>query len=241
LPKLEAFTDIYSAGSHKDDCTGLPGLGNAIRKLKLNDVDILELDYASSSLGALKEEFLKNLYLAASGISLIPGNAPSDVLSRIRIYYPSDKTVKDSTGGPDCGGIITLSRAHYNAPTFPRQCLREHKSTRPGVLSHNKMLLARGRKKDGSPFAWAYVGSANLTESAWGSQKVLKKSGNGGVLNVRNWECGVVVPVPKEKLEGLGLGEGEVPDMGVFKGTVEVPFQYPGEDYKGKQPWFFRD
>jgi hypothetical protein len=235
---------MCSAGSHKDTTinpTGLPGLANAIRKLKLDDVDILELDYASSSLGALKEPFLKQLYLAASGLPHLSEKAPSDLLSRIRIYFPTETTVKNSTGGSDCGGTITLSHAHYHAPTFPRECLRDHKSTRPGVLSHNKMLLARGRKRDGSPIAWVYVGSANLSESAWGSQKVLKRSGKAGVLSVRNWECGIVMSVPEEKLKSLELGEGEVPDMSVFAGTVEVPFQYPGEVYAGKQPWFFRD
>jgi hypothetical protein len=237
------WTNICSGGSHRDaaaDGTGLSGLRKAIRKLQLDKVEKLELDYATSSLGALSEGFLKQLYLAASGLYHLSENAPSDFLSHIRVYFPTADTVKSSTGGPDCGGIITLSRAHYNAPTFPKRCLRDHKSTRPGVLSHNKILLARGLRKDGSLFAWAYVGSANLTESAWGSQKILK-SGKQGVLSVRNWECGVVVAVPEEKLKGLQLAEGEVPSMGVFEGTVEVPFQYPGEEYAGKQPWFFKD
>ena len=132
-----------------------------------------------------------------------------------------------------------MNRSQYSA-AFPKQCMREYKSTRNGVLSHNKILLARGRKKDNSPFAWAYIGSANLTEAAWGSQKILK-SGKEGVLSIRNWECGVVVPVPEEKLKELTLADGEIPPMSVFEGTLEVPFQYPGEKYEGKEPWFFMD
>lgn len=145
--------------------------------------------------------------------------------------------MQNSTGGPDCGGIISLTKQHYNAATFPRECLRTYDSTRRGMLSHNKLLFARGHKKDGKPFAWIYVGSANISESAWGSQKVLK-SGQIGTLIMRNWECGVVVPVPDEKFEGLRLGKGEVPPMSVFEGTVEVPFQYPGEQFGEKLPWF---
>jgi hypothetical protein len=239
---IKLLTDMCSGGSHTDaaaDSTGFPGLAKALRKLKLDSVEKLELDYATSSLGALNPEFLTQLYMSASGRSL-SDKVASDFLSHIRVYYPTADTVKNSTGGPDCGGIITLSRAHYNAVTFPKQCLRDYKSTRPGVLSHSKMLLARGVRKDGSPFAWAYVGSANLTESAWGRQKILK-TGKPGSLSIRNWECGVVVPVPEEKWKGLQLAAGEVPDMAVFEGTVEVPFQYPGEEYAGKRPWFFRD
>lgn len=81
-----------------------------------------------------------------------------------------------------------------------------------------------------------YVGSANASEAAWGAQKVLK-SGGVGKLAVRNWECGVLVPVPGERLEGLGLREGEVPPMSVFEGTVEVPFLCPGASYEGRGPW----
>ncbi|KAF2686821.1 phospholipase D/nuclease [Lentithecium fluviatile CBS 122367] len=229
-------------GSHRD-CdphhTGLPGLESAIRELKLNNVDKLELDYTTSSLGSLTQWFLQRVYLAASGLR--PSEkAPPNFLSHIRVYFPTAETVRNSTGGADCGGIITLLRALYNSSTFVKKCLRDCKSTRPGVLSHNKMLLARGLRKDGSSFAWAYVGSANLTESAWGSQKLLK-NGKEGVLSIKNWECGVVVPVPEEKLKRLRLGEGEVPDMNVFEGTVEVPFEYPGEEYRGREAWFYRD
>jgi hypothetical protein len=207
--------------------------------LGLDDVESLELDYAASSLGAIKETFLKQLYSAARGQFSPDPVVPTNFLERIRIYYPTRDTMLSSTGGPACGGIISLNRKDYYSPLFPKQCMRDYKSTRPGLLSHNKVLLARGRKKDGTGFAWAYVGSANLSESAWGSQKVLK-SGKDGKLNIRNWECGVVVPVI-EVSKDLKLEAGEGPRTNVFEGTLEVPFQCPGEKYGDKQPWFFRE
>jgi hypothetical protein len=85
-----------------------------------------------------------------------------------------------------------------------------------------------------------YVGSANLSESAWGSQKLLK-SGDQGKLNIRSWESGVVLSVSKDALKDLRLAHGEAPPISVFKDTIEVPFQYPGELYKGKEPWFFQE
>jgi hypothetical protein len=206
--------------------------------LKLNNVERLELDYASSSLGGLKEDFLQKVYLAASGLQPLSNKAPEDWSDRFRVYFPTHETVVNSTGGVDCGGIITLNSRSYNATSFARQCLRTHTSTRTGLLSHNKLLLARGYKKDGTPFAWVYVGSANATESAWGSQSILK-SGKEGALKMNNWECGVVVPVKPEKLQGLT--SGEIPPMSVFQETIEVPFKFPGEKYEGKKPWFFMD
>ncbi|KAK1914019.1 hypothetical protein P3342_007265 [Pyrenophora teres f. teres] len=106
------------------------------------------------------------------------------------------------------------------------------------MLSHNKLLFARGRRTNGKPFAWVYVGSANISESAWGGQKVLK-SGKVGALSVRNWECGVMVPVPDDKLEQVDLKADAVPPMSVFEGTVEVPFHFPGAKYEGRRPWLF--
>jgi hypothetical protein len=105
------------------------------------------------------------------------------------------------------------------------------------MLSHNKLMFVRGIKNNGKPFAWVYVGSANMSESAWGGQRVLK-NGQMGSLNMRNWECGIVMPVSVERLRDMKLSDGEIPSMGVFEGTIEVPFVYPGQPYGKKQPWF---
>ncbi|KAF2643717.1 phospholipase D/nuclease [Massarina eburnea CBS 473.64] len=228
-----------SAGPERSS-TGLPCLAKTIRDLKLDQIDKLEIDYAASSLGAIKEPLLRQIYLAACGLPPLSEAKPKlDVLEHFRIYFPSKETVDNSTGGPACGGIITMNRDWYNAPTFPRKCFRDYKSTRPGLLSHNKLLFARGCKKDGTPVAWVYIGSANLSEAAWGLQKLLK-SGKEGSSLIRNWECGVVVPVSAAKMQASGVQEGEVPTMGVFEGTVDVPFVFPGEEYGDKEPWFFR-
>ncbi|KAI4638687.1 hypothetical protein J4E93_009715 [Alternaria ventricosa] len=240
--KTSHLAFVHSVGgSHKTESThptGLPGLAHAIRELHLDDVERIELDYAASSLGSINDTFLSRIRLAACGKSFGTDTAPEPNLRDcFRIYFPTNDTVEKSMGGPDCAGIITLTRQAYNAPSFPRECMRDYDSMRRGMLSHNKLLFARGRKKNGKPFAWVYVGSANISESAWGGQKVLK-SGQMGSLNIRNWECGVVMPVPETKLQGLK--QDDVPPMSVFDGTIEVPFRVPADEYKGKQPWFFR-
>jgi hypothetical protein len=238
LPSDHELTQ-YSGGAHKGELqhpTGLPGLTKAINELQLGDVKSIELDYAASSLGAINDAFLQRIYLAACGKSPSPASIVPNVRDHLRIYFPTEEAVQKSIGGPDCGGVISLTRQFYNAATFPRECMRNYDSTRRGMLSHNKLLFARGVKNNGEQFAWVYVGSANISESAWGGQKVLK-SGQLGSLNIRNWECGVVMPVPSDKL--AGLSEGEMPPMGVFEGTVEVPFVTPGQLYGDGQPWFF--
>lgn len=217
--------------------TGLPGLARAIQDLQLDKVGRIELDYAASSIGAIDDTFLQRIYCAAQGLPFEPqSKAAKDTRQKLRIYYPTSDTIKHSTGGPGCAGVVSLRKAYYDSASFPSECFRDHVSTRKGIISHNKLLFARGRHIDGRPFAWVYVGSANISESAWGAQKILK-SGKLGKLTMRNWECGVVVPVSKERFESLNLQDGELPPMSVFEGTIEVPFQCPGEAYNGRAPW----
>ncbi|KAH9865967.1 hypothetical protein J1614_008531 [Plenodomus biglobosus] len=222
---------VLSAGAHKVDAahpTGLAGVAQAIRDLQLGDVKHLEIDYAASSIGAVNDSFLQRIHLAARGIDFDEKTQPASVRNNFRIYFPTKETVEKSIGGADCGGIISLPRTYYNAPTFPRECFRDYDSTRQGMLSHNKLLFARGCKNTGARLAWVYIGSANLSESAWGGQKVLK-SGSLGSLNIRNWECGVIMSVPEERLRGMVFDEGTVlPPMSVFEDIIEVPFHHPG-------------
>ncbi|KAF2140511.1 uncharacterized protein K452DRAFT_273095 [Aplosporella prunicola CBS 121167] len=237
--------------------TGFPYLSNAIKKLELQTAqDTMEMDYATSSLGALRRGFMRQMRLAAGGEDV---EDPSEVAEydkgievdeKFRVYFPTAESVRASKGGPDNGGTITFQKRFYAAPGFPKHVLRDHQSRRLGMLSHSKMLLVRGQQlvgegdeKGHQNIAWAYVGSANLTESAWG---FLKKAGRGNNktvrLDCRNYEVGVLVPVPYTEANKIGSVEpGIVPGYDVFDGTLEIPFRTPGQKYGVRKPWFYQD
>ncbi|MCJ1472949.1 hypothetical protein MMC13_001598, partial [Lambiella insularis] len=86
--------------------------------------------------------------------------------------------------------------------------------------------------------SWAYIGSANCSESAWG-KLVQDRSKKRPKLNCRNWECGVIIPVHDSGSSGTTLDTAVERGMGTFAGTVPVPIQYPGEEYGESQPWFY--
>jgi Tyrosyl-DNA phosphodiesterase len=179
-----------------------------------------------------------------------------------RLYFPSRETVASSKGGLGAGGTICFQSRWFDAPTFPRSIMRDCKSQRPGLLMHSKMLFVRPRKSlRGSGIegrkecvAWAYLGSANLSESAWG-RLVRDRTTKQPKLNIRNWECGVVVPVPAQAstrdMDGEGKGkevdrgsngpEAGPPSIDVFDGVVPVPMLVPGEVYGRKRPWFYSE
>jgi hypothetical protein len=64
-------------------------------------------------------------------------------------------------------------------------------------------------------------------------------------INIRNWECGVVIPVPPSmrpvdrQTAHEALADG--PGMSVFEGILPVPMIVPGEEYQGHSPWFYSE
>lgn len=96
----------------------------------------------------------------------------SRVKRLLRLYFPSHATVAVSKGGVLGGGTLCFQIESWGGAEYPRSVLRDCKNVREGILMHDKMLFARpsrtlqaksGRRVE----AWAYVGSANFTVSAW--------------------------------------------------------------------------
>ena len=145
--------------------TGYCGLGRAISELRLATNGPLHIDLVASSIGLLSIDFLTNLYLAAQGDdgyteyqrrNSATGKGRSkagtaitteartnlkklqdEVRENLRIYFPTHETVKSSKAG--FAGTICFQSKWYNSPAFPRQAMRDCKSTRAGLLMHNKV------------------------------------------------------------------------------------------------------
>ncbi|KAI9870657.1 MAG: hypothetical protein M1830_003989 [Pleopsidium flavum] len=88
--------------------------------------------------------------------------------------------------------------------------------------------------------AWAYVGSANLSESAWG-RLVKDKRAKTPKLTCRNWECGVLIPVHAIDTEFDVTVPELTCNMELFRGQVPIPMLYPGESYGTRKPWYFTE
>ena len=144
--------------------TGYCGLGRAVREIGLATDAPLNLDFVTSSVGSLKMDFLSGLFLAAQGddgtteytwrnpetgkskkeksklesatnIRMI--GVTKDVQTGFRIYFPTHDTVKASTAGH--AGTICFQSKWYESSSFPREAMRNCKSTRAGLLMHNKV------------------------------------------------------------------------------------------------------
>ncbi|KAJ9395888.1 hypothetical protein DTO282F9_7133 [Paecilomyces variotii] len=298
IRKLEAFdfseTASYAfvhtiGGSHAGATwrrTGLCGLGRAVSSLGLRTSKPLNIDFVTSSVGSLTDQFLRSIYLACQGddglteftlrnSKTFPAKNRGDLnipiekttgqewKDRFKVYFPSDTTVRQSKGGPRCAGTICFQSKWFQDPKFPRHTLRDCVSRRNGLLMHNKMIFARPEEPislaDGSTCqAWAYLGSANLSESAWG-RLIQDRTTKEPKLNCRNWECGVVMPIihPGINTEASTSLGGTVSDnksseqpknetesdfAPLFASKIPVPMKLPGRPYgPGMKPWYFME
>jgi hypothetical protein len=152
-------------GAHEGDSwklTGHCGLGRTVAGLGLNSKNPIEVDYVTSSVGSLNDEFLRSMYLAAQGDDGLAEytlrtsksfptkcvDDPKRIVKRdtgvgwkehFRFYYPSDATVRASTGGPDSAGTICFQEKWWNSAKFPRRNMQDCVSRRTGLLMHNKV------------------------------------------------------------------------------------------------------
>ncbi|KAI0477003.1 tyrosyl-DNA phosphodiesterase-domain-containing protein [Xylaria cf. heliscus] len=228
--------------------TGYCGLGRAVKSLGLATTSNVELDFVVASLGAVNNDLISAIYHAAQGDDGMKeyekrttGSSKKKAAEKtdlsyhpddFRIYFPSQETVSRSRGGKNSGGTICLQSKWWDSPTFPRELIRDCKSVRPGLLMHTKILFARHICHNKSQVSWAYLGSANLSESAWG-RLVRDRATGQPKLNCRNWECGVLIPIE---------GENVKPGWEAFEKRIPVPMVVPGDPYgksSSKRPWFF--
>ncbi|CAM1510314.1 Fc.00g006490.m01.CDS01 [Cosmosporella sp. VM-42] len=245
-------------GGHTGDALkriGYCGLGASVASLGQATSDPIEVDLVCASLGSINYDLVNAVYNACQGddgmreyngrttrSKKVDRSAASLTLKdRFRVYFPTENTVSKSRGGKLAAGTICVQAKWWRSPTFPTELFRDCVNNRDGLLMHSKIIFvrkSRTRQTDaaGQTRGWAYVGSANLSESAWG--RLVKDRVTGRPkMSCRNWECGVVVQVPKA--EGA-MEEAATNTMDMFDGTIPVPMQIPGPPYgPTEEPWFF--
>ncbi|KAF9133518.1 hypothetical protein BGW39_009592 [Mortierella sp. 14UC] len=214
-----------------------------------------EAEYQTSSLGRLTVKFLGEMNRAFRGFTPRP-RIKVDVDERvppIKVVFPTRDHVHNSELGEPGAGTICLKHEFWHQRTFPRIVMHDFElvGRQKGYLMHTKTILAQAKQgsqtlnrrppsNDPRKLAgWFYVGSANCTESAWGTL-MNKRTGNlqGLCVNIRNWELGVVYMIETEeeleefnrKYRGSSRGADDEADQ-TFFGPLPVPYQRPLKPY----------
>ncbi|KAJ7483416.1 tyrosyl-DNA phosphodiesterase-domain-containing protein [Mycena latifolia] len=190
---------------------GHPRLLRAIKTLGLaiNETQNLVVECQGSSIGMYTTQWFNQFYLSASGHSsalkthmdLSEGRRKKlGYPSGVKVVFPTVATVKSTTGQARQGASsLFCTRKKWDGKTFPRAAFHDSKSQAGPVLMHTKMIIASisqkanaKHKNTSSAAGWMYVGSHNFTSPAWGN---LSGSASAPVLNINNFELGVVVPL----------------------------------------------
>lgn len=142
---------------------------------------------------------------------------------------------------PKSNASPTGNEDHENRYPDPRNNSNEERTARINRKASSKTSDHSSQLHHHSK-AWAYIGSANCSESAWG-KLVKDRTTKLPKLNCRNWECGVVVPARRAAatVTTPSNASGEEELDAVFGGVVPVPMEWPGEEYQGRKPWFYAE
>lgn len=203
--------------------TGHTRLMMAIRNLGLRTkkgkaARKLELEYQGSSIGTYTTQWVNEFFYSARGES--PQDYMNDSKAKraklpyppLKIIFPSKTTVQESALGVQGGGTMFCRKAQWSGKNFPRDRFYDSKSCAGKVLMHTKMIIGLLSDKPvdvddsdtedsdievvDAPIGWGYLGSHNFTPSAWGN---LSGSAFRPVLNIKNYEIGIVFPIKNEE------------------------------------------
>ncbi|KAF9449699.1 phospholipase D/nuclease [Macrolepiota fuliginosa MF-IS2] len=200
--------------------------------------DNLIIECQGSSLGSYTTQWMNEFHWSARGESAEDWlDEPKRRREKlpfppVKVVFPTKRTVQASALGEPGGGTIFCRRRQWAAKNFPRDKFYDSKSKGGPVLMHSKMIIAttqrvshssaNSRTEDSDtedddsddevkiiePAAgWAYVGSHNFTPSAWGT---LSGSAFNPILNVTNYELGIIFPL-KDEAEANGVACFERP------------------------------
>ncbi|KAG5640710.1 hypothetical protein DXG03_007467 [Asterophora parasitica] len=201
----------------------------------------LSVDCQGSSLGIYTTQWLNEFHWSARGESAEDWlDEPKKKREKlpypsVNVVFPTKATVQQSTLGEQGGGTIFCRRKQWAAKNFPRNHFYDSNSKGGPVLMHSKMIIATYKESskekqlqaDDSDndieviepaVGWAYVGSHNFTPSAWGT---LSGSGFNPILNISNYELGIVFPLKDKEHADL---------VSCFK---RPPRKYAAQD----EPW----
>lgn len=189
----------------KAEQSGLLRLRRIIKNLDLNLTQKkrqgkLQLEVCTASLGNLTPKWLDGFYDCALGRKYIEVPDDPDVPGELKLFYPTVGDVKaaDDEAQHGASNIGCHTRPWSQAPEAIKNLFHHYQSKDSGKLFHQKLILAYDPAEPTASPYYVYVGSANLSSSAWGALEKDKKE-NGATCDLKlvrtsNFECGVVIP-----------------------------------------------
>jgi tyrosyl-DNA phosphodiesterase-1 len=219
----------------------------------------IELESCTGSIGGLDPIWLHRFFESFSGRRQDAKLTTVSRLPPVRIVYP---TRSDVMGGLFCElsqgmdakeAVVYIENQASNigshlrwkeASDNQKQLYYHFESKDPKKpLFHMKLLLAFPLGQSTARPLYVYIGSANLSPSAWGkalpilsrkkSDQAAKLAGDMRLAEVKNYECGVVIK--GEDLQSM-VAEGTWEEIVPYRRPVR-PYRLQGLEKDKEKPW----
>ncbi|KAI0019105.1 tyrosyl-DNA phosphodiesterase-domain-containing protein [Xylariomycetidae sp. FL0641] len=241
--KVRLVTSV--PGTHSGEKAEAYGLLRLRRVLTDLDLDLptkerakkLSFEVCAASIGNLSAKWLHSFHSCALGAESLQSNDEASEVPDLKIFYPTTADVRAAHESAQDGAVsIGCHIRPWNAaPGAIKRLFHHYESKDAGHLFHQKMILAYNPADRAALPYYVYVGSANLSQSAWGALERDRK-GNEATCDMKlvkmaNFECGVVVP-------GNLLSRMLEPGIEDWRDGI-VPFNQEARRYDTKtdRPW----
>lgn len=164
----------------------------------------LRLEVCAASIGNLSAKWLDGFYDCALGEENISCTRDTYGVPDMELFYPTVEDVKSSLpSAQDAASNIGCHTRPWDAAANEiKHMFHHYESKDRGRLFHQKLIMAYDARDDAraeQPY-YVYLGSANLSPSAWGaleqdkSKLKNKQTCETKLVKMSNFECGVMVP-----------------------------------------------
>ncbi|KAE8440788.1 hypothetical protein EG329_006566 [Mollisiaceae sp. DMI_Dod_QoI] len=154
----------------------------------------------AASIGNLSAKWLNGFNDCALGNASIGVAGKDCAVPDLRLFYPSVGDVKKAHESTQdaASNIGCHTRPWDSVPNDIKNIFHHYESKDTGRLFHQKLILAYNPSDTNALPYYVYVGSANLSQSAWRALEQDKKANettcNMKLIKMSNFECGVAIP-----------------------------------------------
>lgn len=181
-------------------------LGNAHQE-SVYDKGELSLEICTASIGDITAKWLDCFNSCALGRVTIQVAGEDCDVPDLKLFFPSTGDVEGAHQSAQAGAsnIGCHIRPWDRAPNAIKKLFHHYVSKDNGRLFHQKLIIVYNPRDTTALPNYVYVGSANLSQSAWGAldhdRRGDEATCNAKLVKCINFECGVVVP--GNLIEGL--------------------------------------
>ncbi|KAI1108155.1 tyrosyl-DNA phosphodiesterase I [Nemania sp. NC0429] len=204
--KVHLITSVPGTSSGaKAEQHGLLRLRRAIRQMDLKlpekaRLGALQIEVCAASIGNLSAKWLNGFYDCVIGRDELETHDEARRVPNIKLFYPTMQDVRsaDKAAQDGASNIGCHIRQWEKAPVEVKRIFHHYQSKDRGKLFHQKFILAYDARDAAQLPYYLYIGSANLSQAAWGAlehdRRGNEPTSDMKLVKLTNFECGVLVP-----------------------------------------------